>query len=116
DGTFTMQQGGVFAGYASQDWTSIHHGYYFQFLGINDNTVDLVNYLTLKNQKGGFGKETNPQYALTVSNNATAGITDPFGADGLGVIGADSGAAIAASVQGFGSNPAINAFRANNTS
>lgn len=49
-GSTSMQQGGALGGFASQDWTPTHHGYYFQFFGINDNTVDIVDFGTFKNQ------------------------------------------------------------------
>jgi hypothetical protein len=114
-GSTTMQQGGAIGGFASQAWTSTHHGYYFTFYGINDNTIDLVNFGTFKNQKAGFGNESNPQYGLVYSANAATGIADPFGNVGLGLIGADSGGPISANLQGFASNPVVNIFRANNT-
>lgn len=59
--------------------------------------------------------DTSPQYKLTISKNATAGITDPFGNDGIGMIGAD-GASIGINAQTFGNNIAfINFFRAGGT-
>lgn len=114
-GSTTMQQGGAFGGFASQAWTSTHHGYYFQFFGINDNTVDLVNYGTFKNQKTGFGKETNPQYGITYSLNATTGIASPFTQAGFGAIGADSGGSIGYEAIAFSNTPLVNLYRANGT-
>lgn len=114
-GSTTMQQGGALGGYASQNWTSTHHGYYFQFSGINDNTVDLVNFGTFKNQKAGFGNEISPQYGVTYSANATTGIASPFSQVGFGAIGADSGGSIGYEAIAFSNTALVNLYRANGT-
>lgn len=59
--------------------------------------------------------DTSPQYKLTVNRNATSGIADPFGNDGIGLIGPDS-FGVTLSMQTFGnSNPAITMFRSAGT-
>jgi hypothetical protein len=111
----TMQQGPTLGIYGYETWNSTSHGAGFQFLGIKNTTTALVNFLTLREQRAGVGTESNPQYALTVSKNATTGIASPFGFDGLGLIGADTNGPIALELQPFGNVGSINVYRANGT-
>lgn len=116
-GGTTMQQGPTVGIYAYENWNSGSHGSGYQFLGIKNATTALVNFMTLREQRAGFGTESNPQYGLTYSKHATTGIADPFGNDMVGFIGADGGGMNVA-LQTFGTlvNPTITMFRARGTS
>lgn len=114
-GSTTMQQGPSLGVYAYENWNATNHGSGYQFFGIKNTTTSLVNFLTLREQRAGFGTESNPQYALTLSKHATTGIADPFGNDGIGLISADGGA-IGVDMQTFGANsPFVTFFRAAGT-
>lgn len=111
----TMVQGNAISHRASENWTNTATGMYTAVYGNTDGTTTFGEWVRWRNARQGIG-DTNPQYKLTVNRHATSGISDPFGNDGLGLIGADAGG-ITFSMQTFGTspNPNITMFKARGT-